>query len=123
MTLDDKKPARTSPLGAVPGLPELNVDHTLVSQERQLQVYHELLESLAASEQESAELYPQLSKQYLAHIATLTQLKDDLQNVFTRIRALKGHFKGQYPDVFDYVQKLHVEEDDYEHVDRDSNMY
>ncbi|KAJ1943801.1 hypothetical protein FBU59_002795 [Linderina macrospora] len=123
MTLDDKKPARTSPLGAVPGLPELNVDHTLATQTKQLQAYRELLELLAASEQESAEIYPQLSKQYLTHVATLTQLKDDLQNAFTRIRALKVHFKGQYPDVFEYVQKLHMEEDEYEHVDNDSSMY
>ncbi|KAJ2778018.1 hypothetical protein GGI15_004313 [Coemansia interrupta] len=95
---------------AVPGLPALDLSKTLSSQREQLLIYRELLEVLAASEQESAVLFPELSKSLVTHINTLNKLKDDLQNIFTRIRALKTHFQKEYPDVFDYVQSLHVEE-------------
>ncbi|KAJ1903929.1 hypothetical protein LPJ71_005004, partial [Coemansia sp. S17] len=76
----------------------------------QLEIYRELLEALAASEQESATTFPELSKSLVNHIGTLHKLKEDLQDIFTRIRALKTHFRGQYPEVYDYVQSLHVDE-------------
>ncbi|KAJ1962470.1 hypothetical protein GGI12_002628 [Dipsacomyces acuminosporus] len=107
----DKQPkaANTQLSSAVPGLPSLNLDKTLNSQQEQLEVYQQLQETLAASEQESTAAFPELSKKLLAHINTLTQLKADLQDVFTRIRGLKMHFQAQYPDIFDYVQTLHAD--------------
>ncbi|KAJ1797768.1 hypothetical protein LPJ56_006916 [Coemansia sp. RSA 2599] len=95
---------------AIPGLPALDLSKTLAMQKEQLDIYRDLLETLAASEQESAALFPELSKSLVTHISTLNRLKDDLQSVFTRIRALKSHFQNEYPDTFDYVQSLHVEE-------------
>ncbi|KAI8320132.1 hypothetical protein GQ54DRAFT_298849 [Martensiomyces pterosporus] len=110
----------------MPGLPALNLEHTLGSQREQLEVYQQLLETLASSEQESAAVFPELSKMLMTHMNTLTQLKGDLHDIFTRIRGLKMHFQAQYPKVFDYVQTLHAdaqgsEEDDdeaYHIVDR-----
>ncbi|KAJ2371130.1 hypothetical protein GGI05_007881, partial [Coemansia sp. RSA 2603] len=87
---------------AVPGLPALDLSRTLSSQREQILIYREMLEVLAASEQESAALLPELSKSLVAHINTLNKLKEDLQNIFTRIRALKTHFQKEYPDIFDY---------------------
>ncbi|KAJ2911029.1 hypothetical protein GGI21_000278 [Coemansia aciculifera] len=104
------KPAITPLSVAVPGLPALDVSKTLEVQKQQLDMYRVLLETLAASEQESALLFPELSKSLVGHIGTLNKLKEDLQDIFTRIRALKGHFRGLYPDVYDYVQSLHVDE-------------
>ncbi|KAJ2892467.1 hypothetical protein IWW38_003208 [Coemansia aciculifera] len=104
------KPATTPLSVAVPGLPALDVSKTLEVQKQQLDMYRVLLETLAASEQESALLFPELSKSLVGHIGTLNKLKEDLQDIFTRIRALKGHFRGLYPDVYDYVQSLHVDE-------------
>ncbi|KAJ1642098.1 hypothetical protein J3B02_003198 [Coemansia erecta] len=95
---------------AVPGLPALDLSKSLAIQKEQLDIYRDLLEALATSEQESTALFPELSKSLVGHIGTLNRLKDDLQNVFTRIRALKSHFQQEYPDTFDYVQSLHVEE-------------
>ncbi|KAJ2156825.1 hypothetical protein GGF46_004924 [Coemansia sp. RSA 552] len=95
---------------AMPGLPALDLSKTLGSQGEQLRIYRELLETLAASEQESAAAFPELLKSLTAHIGTLNTLKEDLQDVFTRIRALKMHFRDEYPEVFDYVQSLHVKE-------------
>ncbi|KAJ1797703.1 hypothetical protein LPJ56_006925 [Coemansia sp. RSA 2599] len=95
---------------AVPGLPALDLSKTLAMQKEQLDIYRDLLEILATSEQESAALFPELSKSLVTHISALNRLKDDLQSVFTRIRALKSHFQNEYPDTFDYVQSLHVEE-------------
>ncbi|KAJ2486844.1 hypothetical protein IWW37_005472 [Coemansia sp. RSA 2050] len=101
----------TTPLSvAVPGLPALDLSKTLNLQKQQLEIYRELLEALAASEQESATTFPQLSKSLVNHISTLHKLKEDLQDIFTRIRALKTHFRGQYPKIYDYVQSLHVDE-------------
>ncbi|KAJ2825543.1 hypothetical protein FBU31_003693 [Coemansia sp. 'formosensis'] len=101
----------TTPLSvAVPGLPALDLSKTLNLQKQQLEIYRELLEALAASEQESATTFPDLSKSLVNHIGTLQKLKEDLQDIFTRIRALKTHFRGQYPEVYDYVQSLHVDE-------------
>ncbi|KAJ2776655.1 KxDL motif-containing protein 1 [Coemansia javaensis] len=106
--------ASTPPPGAIPGpmpgLPVLDVTKVLKSQGEQLDIYRRLLETLAESEQESAALLPELSKSLAAHTGTLSQLKDDLQDVFTRIRALKAHFQKKHPDAFDYVQSLHVKE-------------
>ncbi|KAJ1902099.1 hypothetical protein LPJ66_000274 [Kickxella alabastrina] len=101
----------------VAGLPALNLNKTLVSQREQLEIYRQLLETLAASEQETTVLFPVLSKSLVTHIGTVNKLKDDLQDVFTRIRALKAHFRGEYPEVFDYVQSLHVDELDGEEGD------
>ncbi|KAJ2083367.1 hypothetical protein H4R24_000844 [Coemansia sp. RSA 988] len=95
---------------AVPGLPALNLSKTLTSQQEQLEIYRRLLEALAASEQESAAIYPELSKSLLGHAGALSRLKDDLHDVFARIRALKVQFQSEYPDIFDYVQSLHVKE-------------
>ncbi|KAI7822292.1 hypothetical protein BX661DRAFT_187638 [Kickxella alabastrina] len=103
----------------VAGLPALNLNKTLVSQREQLEIYRQLLETLAASEQETTVLFPVLSKSLVTHIGTVNKLKDDLQDVFTRIRALKAHFRGEYPEVFDYVQSLHVDELD----DEEGDMY
>ncbi|KAJ2385225.1 hypothetical protein H4S02_004438 [Coemansia sp. RSA 2611] len=101
----------TTPLSvAVPGLPALDLSKTLDLQKQQLEIYRELLEALAASEHESATTFPELSKSLVNHIGTLHKLKEDLQDIFTRIRALKTHFRGQYPEIYDYVQSLHVDE-------------
>ncbi|KAJ2470902.1 hypothetical protein EV174_006042, partial [Coemansia sp. RSA 2320] len=108
------KAAGTALSKAVPGLPALDLTKTLNSQKQQLEIYRGLLETLAASEQESAAVFPELSKALMSHISTLSKLKEDLQDVFTRIRALKSHFQGQYPEIYDYVQSLHVEEMDEE---------
>ncbi|KAJ2645130.1 hypothetical protein GGF44_000107 [Coemansia sp. RSA 1694] len=104
------KPTTTPLSVAVPGLPALDVSKTLSIQKQQLEIYRVLLETLAASEQESATIFPELSKSLVGHIGTLNKLKEDLQDIFTRIRALKAHFRGQYPEVYDYVQSLHVDE-------------
>ncbi|KAJ1868683.1 hypothetical protein LPJ57_005735 [Coemansia sp. RSA 486] len=104
------KAAETALSMAVPGLPALDLNKTLSIQNEQLAIYRDLLEVLAVSEQESAALFPELSKSLVMHISTINRLKEDLQNVFTRIRALKNHFQHEYPDTFDYVQSLHVEE-------------
>ncbi|KAJ2696100.1 KxDL motif-containing protein 1 [Coemansia sp. IMI 209128] len=104
-------PSATTPLSvAVPGLPALDLSKTLDLQKQQLEIYRELLEALAASEHESATTFPELSKSLVNHIGTLHKLKEDLQDIFTRIRALKTHFRGQYPEIYDYVQSLHVDE-------------
>ncbi|KAJ1992813.1 hypothetical protein GGI25_003299 [Coemansia spiralis] len=102
--------ASTALSSAVPSAPALDLSKTLSIQKEQLEIYQRLIETLASSEQESAAVFPELSKSIVSHIATLQQLKDDLQSVFNRIRALKMHFRSEYPDVFDYVQSLHVEE-------------
>ncbi|PIA18559.1 hypothetical protein COEREDRAFT_100781 [Coemansia reversa NRRL 1564] len=104
------KTADTELSTAVPGLPALELSKTLTSQQKQLEIYRGLLETLAASEQESAAIYPELSKSLLGHVGALNRLKDDLHDVFARIRALKLQFQSEYPDVFDYVQSLHVKE-------------
>ncbi|KAJ2743775.1 hypothetical protein GGI20_003498 [Coemansia sp. BCRC 34301] len=103
------KPTTTPLSVAVPGLPALDVSKTLSIQKQQLEIYRVLLETLAASEQESAAVFPELSKSLVGHIGTLNKLKEDLQDVFTRIRALKAHFRSQYPGVYNYVQSLHVD--------------
>ncbi|KAJ1732903.1 hypothetical protein H4S06_001103 [Coemansia sp. BCRC 34490] len=103
--------ANSTPLSkAVPGAPAVDMTRTLAIQQEQAEVYRRLLETLSLSEQESAALFPDLSKSLVAHIGTLQQLKDDLQDIFTRIRALKMHFREKHPEIFDYVQSLHVEE-------------
>ncbi|KAJ2344496.1 hypothetical protein GGF43_005440, partial [Coemansia sp. RSA 2618] len=113
---DTTKPAATRAntvlSTAIPGLPALDLSKTLDSQKEQLEIYRQLLETLAQSEQESALIFPELSKSLVAHIGTLNRLKDDLHDVFSRIRALKVRFQGEYPDAFDYVQSLHVKEID-----------
>ncbi|KAJ1856545.1 hypothetical protein GGH12_004582 [Coemansia sp. RSA 1822] len=102
--------ANTALSTSIPGLPALDLAPTLASQKEQLEIYRHLLETLAQSEQESALIFPELSKSLVTHIGTLTKLKDDLHNVFSRIRALKTRFQSEYPDAFDYVQSLHVKE-------------
>ncbi|KAJ2139991.1 KxDL motif-containing protein 1 [Coemansia sp. RSA 353] len=109
----DTKPstrANTALSTSIPGLPALDLSPTLNSQKEQLEIYRHLLETLAQSEQESALIFPTLSKSLTTHTATLVKLKDDLHNVFMRIRALKTRFQSEYPDAFDYVQSLHVKE-------------
>ncbi|KAJ1667513.1 hypothetical protein IW140_002093 [Coemansia sp. RSA 1813] len=101
----------------VPGAPEVNMSKTLTLQKEQAEIYRQLLETLSLSEQESAALFPDMSKSLVSHITTLQQLKGDLQDIFSRIRALKMHFRNEYPDIFDYVQSLHVEE-----LDDDGNI-
>ncbi|KAJ2322238.1 KxDL motif-containing protein 1 [Coemansia sp. RSA 2704] len=95
---------------AMPGLPALDLSKTLDSQREQVEIYRQLLEILAHSEQASAAIFPELSKSLVAHIDTLSKLKEDLHGVFSRIRALKTHYQSEYPDAFDYVQSLHVKE-------------
>ncbi|KAJ2847906.1 hypothetical protein IWW36_003606 [Coemansia brasiliensis] len=109
-----KVKANTSLSTGMPGLPALDLSATLNLQKEQLTIYKSLLETLASSEQESATEFPNLSKSLVAHIGTLGKLKDDLHDIFSRIRALKTHFQNEYPDSFDYVQSLHVKELDEE---------
>ncbi|KAJ2399012.1 hypothetical protein GGI23_002905 [Coemansia sp. RSA 2559] len=102
---------RNTPLSkAVPGAPTADMSRTVALQKEQAEIYRQLLETLSLSEKESAALFPDMSKSLTSHISTLQQLKDDMQDVFSRIRALKMHFRDEYPDIFDYVQSLHVEE-------------
>ncbi|KAJ2716836.1 KxDL motif-containing protein 1 [Coemansia spiralis] len=92
------------------GLPVLDVASIQRSQAEQLGTYQQLVEMLTESEQESAAVFPELSKSLVAHIGALHHLKDDLQDVFIRIRALKTHFQKEHAEAFDYVQSLHVKE-------------
>ncbi|KAJ1741521.1 KxDL motif-containing protein 1 [Coemansia sp. RSA 1290] len=113
--LPNSKAETSTPLSTgMPGLPALDLSNTLSLQNEQLAIYKNLLETLKSSEQESATEFPDLSKSLIAHIGTLGQLKDDLHDIFSRIRALKTHFQNEYPDSFDYVQSLHVKELDEE---------
>ncbi|KAJ2773304.1 hypothetical protein IWQ57_001357, partial [Coemansia nantahalensis] len=84
------------------GLPALDVTRVQRSQDEQLGTYRQLLEILAESERESAAAFPEQSKSLVAHIGALHRLKDDLQDVFTRIQSLKAHFRKEHAEAFDY---------------------
>ncbi|XP_028814698.1 kxDL motif-containing protein 1 [Denticeps clupeoides] len=59
----------------------------------------------------------QMNDHFILHTRTLVEMKKDLDNIFRRIRTLKGKIGKQYPEAFSNIHESPILEDDDDEFD------